>query len=58
MSYFQHFKLSLYFSGKLLIGSFKSLIHGIFPSFYIKSTTTLVKEIDNDLKNAGCKKNK
>ena len=56
MSFSEHAKLSLTFSGKLLLGSVKAFIHAFVPDAYSKSTTDLIKEIDNMINEAGCNK--
>lgn len=56
MSYLTHAKLSLGFSIKLISGSIKAFIHACIPSLYITSTSDLVTEISNELKNNGCHK--
>ena len=53
MSYFQHFRLSLHFSKKMFISSWKALIHAIIPSLFITSTSDTVSDIqDTILKNS------
>ena len=49
MSYFEHLYLSLGFSYKLFISSFKALIHALIPSLFITSTTDVVNEISYEL---------
>tara|TARA_Y100000389_G_scaffold202405_1_gene247571 strand:+ start:635 stop:790 length:156 start_codon:yes stop_codon:yes gene_type:complete len=39
----------------LLIGSYKAYVHSIFPNLFITSSTDLVKNLDNKMKNIGCK---
>ena len=56
MSYFEHMKFSLSLSGDFFVGSIKAFVHGIFPNYYITSSSDLVKNIDKKLSNAGCKK--
>lgn len=55
MTYFEHLQFSGSLASTLLIGSAKALIHAIFPSMYITSTTELVEELEKKLANAGCK---
>ena len=55
MSYFEHCKFALVLSKKLFIGSLQSFVHAFCPSSFITSTSDLVDEISNDLKNAGCR---
>ena len=40
----------------IFIGSYKAYVHSIFPNLFITSSTDLVKNLDNKMKNAGCKK--
>tara|TARA_X000000950_G_C13634438_1_gene544895 strand:+ start:41 stop:235 length:195 start_codon:yes stop_codon:yes gene_type:complete len=56
MSFSEHAKLSLTFSGKLLIGSIKAFIHAFVPDVYSTSTTELIKEIDSMINVVGCNK--
>tara|TARA_B100000524_G_scaffold129056_1_gene63628 strand:- start:10536 stop:10775 length:240 start_codon:yes stop_codon:yes gene_type:complete len=54
MSYFKHFKLSLYFSYVLGKGSAKAFMHAFIPDYYITSTSDLVEEVALLLKDNGC----
>ena len=54
MSFSEHAILSLTFSGKLFVGSVKALIHAFIPDIYSKSTTDLMKEIEDMINVAGC----
>lgn len=49
MSYLEHLYLSLGFSYKLFISSFKALIHALIPSLFITSTSDVVNEISYEL---------
>lgn len=40
----------------LILKKVKAYVHSIFPNFFITSSTDLVKNLDNKMKNAGCKK--
>jgi hypothetical protein len=51
MSYFKH----MYFSAKLLIGSYKAFVHALVPQYHTKSTSNLVEYLEKELKTAGCK---
>ncbi len=46
MTYMEHFLFSSNLSIKLLIGSFKALIHSIYPDIYITSSSDLSKELN------------
>ena len=54
MSFSEHAILSLTFSGKLFLGSVKAFIHAFIPDVYSKSTTELIKEIEDMISVAGC----
>ena len=54
MTYFQHLRLSLYFSYILWKGSIQSFIHALFPDLYIRSTTDISLLLIDTLKTAGC----
>lgn len=54
MTYFQHMRLSLYFSYILWKGSIQSFIHALFPDLYIRSTTDISSLLIDTLKTAGC----
>lgn len=54
MSYFEHMRLSLGFSWKFLVGSFKAVIHAFFPNAFITSTSDIQRELGEELRNAGC----
>ena len=49
MTYFEHLKLSLYFSYELFIGSIKAFVHAIYPDMFITSTSDLVHNIQQIL---------
>mgnify|MGYP001444247563 FL=1 len=55
MTYSEHLKLSLGFSYIFLIGSFKSIVHGIYPDIYISSTSDIVNKLKKKIKENGCK---
>jgi len=54
MSYFKHCRLSLYFARKMLMGSFKAVIHAFVPYFYKTSTTRIASDLITTLQNEGC----
>ena len=41
MTYFQHMRFSMSISRDMLIGSYKAMVHSIFPNFYIISKTII-----------------
>lgn len=55
LTYSEHFNLSIYFSKILLIGSIKSIIHGLIPFLYLTSTSDTVNKIFNILNQIGCR---
>ena len=56
MTYFEHCMFSLKLSFMLGVGSFKAIIHALFPDYYITSTSDLVKKINYEIENSGCNK--
>ena len=38
------------------VGSLKAVVHAILPDFYVSSTSNLVKEVQQHLQDAGCRK--
>lgn len=48
-TYFSHLSRSWGYAFDFFICSNKAIIHGIFPCFYITSTTDLTKKLYNDL---------
>ena len=58
MNYFEHFCLSMYFSGNLLVGSIQAFIHAWVPCWFTSSTTQLLKHFEEIINNVGCMKTK
>ena len=54
LSYFEHFNLSMGFSVKFGIASLKAFAHAIFPFMFIKSTSDIINDIENQLKVNKC----
>ena len=54
MSYFKHCKLSLYFSGRMFIGSLQAIIHAFIPKLYKTSTSSITTNIMTIIKTEGC----
>lgn len=54
MSYYTHMKFALNLSYIFLISSGKSLIHAFIPSLFITSSSDIIIELDELLKNSGC----
>ena len=55
MSYFEHMKLSLYFSWLFSKASILAFVHAFFPDTFITSTTDTHKKIEKILKESGCR---
>lgn len=55
MSYAEHFRFSLKITLKLAIGTGKSLIHSVYPDAFRTSTTDLIKDIEEEMKEVGCR---
>lgn len=55
MTYTQHCLFSMSISVKLLIGSLKAFVHAWIPNIFTSSTTLLIQNLDNTIKNTGCK---
>ena len=55
MTYFQHFKFSLYLSFYFAKKSIQSFIHAVFPNTYITSSSNVQKELCIVFKDVGCK---
>lgn len=55
MTYFQHFKFSLYLSFYFAKKSIQSFIHAIFPNKYITSSSNVQKELSILFKHVGCR---
>tara|TARA_Y100000389_G_scaffold38263_1_gene32627 strand:+ start:8173 stop:8430 length:258 start_codon:yes stop_codon:yes gene_type:complete len=49
-TYFTHLNRSWGYALTLFIGSNKAIIHGLFPCFYMTSTTDLSESLYNELK--------
>ena len=55
LNYYTHLNFSLYVARTLFIGSFKALIHSIYPDVFITSTSELLVELNNEMKKIGCR---
>lgn len=58
MNYFEHFCLSMYFSGTLMIGSIRAFVHAWIPCWFSSSTSYLVSNLQDIITNVGCVKSK
>ena len=56
MSYFEHYCISMYLSGNLLLGSVKAFIHAWIPCWYTTSTSDLINDLKNIVNTIGCQK--
>jgi hypothetical protein len=56
MNYFEHFCLSMYFSGQLFVGSIKSFFHALIPAWFTTSTSDLIFHLKTIINNVGCSK--
>ena len=56
MTYWQHFKFSMYISYLLARGSVSAVGHAIYPDKLTKSTSNLMNLINQLLTNNNCKK--
>ena len=56
MDYQTHAKFSLQMAYLFAVGSVKAVVHAILPDFYVSSTSDLVKEVQQHLQDAGCRK--
>ena len=55
MTYTEHFRLSFYIAYSLFMGSFRAIIHAFIPDMFPKSTTILLINLQDLVKNTGCK---
>ena len=56
MTYVQHFLFSSGLAVQLFLGSLKAWVHAIIPCLYTTSTSLLLPSLQEEMKNAGCKK--
>ncbi len=57
MTYFEHAKLSLYFSYLFSKGALLAVVHAVFPDIAVTSTSDTVKEVNAILAVSGCRDN-
>ena len=55
MSYSQHFIFSFKITLKLALGTGKAFIHSIYPDAFRTSITDLIKDIEEEMKEVGCR---
>jgi len=56
MTYFQHFRFSMYLCSLFCKGAFFALLHSFLPDFFITSSSDIVNNIQNLIKESGCRK--
>ena len=55
LTYFEHFKFSMYLSYKFGLASFCAIIHAIYPDVLITHSSNTIYEISNEMKKIGCR---
>jgi hypothetical protein len=50
-------KFSFYLSYTFFTASFYAFIHGIYPDIFITHSSDTIKQISEDMKKIGCRKN-
>ena len=55
MTYYEHFCFSMEVAYIFSLGSFKAIIHAFYPDMYVTSTTDTVMNIQQRLKQMGCR---
>ena len=55
MTYFGHMKLSFGFAKDLFVASQQAIIHGIFPDYYVDSTSQVIETIQKKMSDVGCR---
>ena len=55
MTYMQHFWFSMSLCLRFGIGSIQAFIHALLPDYYITSSSDLIREIQNEMSNIGCR---
>ena len=58
MTYFEHMKFSLYLAYKFFIASIIAVVHAFIPDIFLTHSSDIIKLLDNELKNAGCRDKK
>ena len=54
MSYRTHLRFSAWIGMQLLFGAAKAFLHAVFPPVFAKSTSVLVRLLDDEIRRAGC----
>lgn len=56
MTYFQHFRFSMYLCTLFFKGTFFAFIHSFLPDFFITSSSDTVNNIQHLIRESGCRK--
>ena len=56
MTYFSHFKFSMYLSQEFAKASVGAFMHGIYPDILVTHSTDTIKSLDNKIQKIGCRK--
>jgi len=57
LTYWEHMKFSFYLSYTFFTASFYAFVHGIYPDIFITHSSDTIKQISEDMKKIGCRKN-
>jgi len=55
MTYAEHFTFALWLSAKLAQASAASLVHAIVPDIFVHTSSTIIAELTEALRHAGCR---
>lgn len=55
MTYMEHAYFSLSISMRLFKGSVLAFVHALCPDIFVTSTSDLLFELEEDMKNVGCR---
>lgn len=56
LNYFQHFRFSFGLGVKFAIGSVQAFIHAIYPDVFTTSSSDLIEDVTEEMKQVGCDK--
>lgn len=54
MTYWSHFKFSMYLSKEFSKASVCAFIHAVYPDILISHSSDTLKKLENEFKNKGC----
>lgn len=57
MSYWKHFHFSFGLGMKFAVGSIQAFIHAVYPDAFVTSSSDLLKSIQTEMQEIGCKDN-